>query len=310
MRLTWKKLAVLAMASLAVVSAAGCSEGKQAKEHMLQALRKQAEIRSYSFEGRAELQLSETLRASEMTGDPLTGLLVQSLTASQLRWSGTAQVEPLRLESKLSVAPASGIGQLDVPILIKDTKMYMQIPLLNPKNEYVSMDLGGKSANLSQSSRLLADQTAALLEAIDSKWFASTTSSGDRPAIYTIDIKADNAGPISAQLKLQLPEWIDRLASAGLVGQPQAKALKASIADQTLKIQPPRLIRLVAGADGYVSELQTDISYTLEANGTTTPLQRLALSNQWSRINETPAFNQDIPATAKPLEELLKPVSK
>lgn len=298
------------LALLAFVGLAGCTDrdGKQAKEEALQALRQQAGLQSYTFEGRATLQLGETFAIAP--GNPLTGALIGSLATSTLGWTGTAAVSPPRLEAKLNIAPKAGAPLPEMPILLKDNKLYLQIPYLNPKNEYLSMDVSRQAPGLAQSSQSFAKLAETLVHGLDAKWFkfeapTSAESAVGVKAWYTVAFVDSNVKAISDALQRSLTEGAARLQDSGLLPAPQADALKASLSRKQVKVQPPGRIRLAVGPDGFVQELALDLSYVLEEAGQSGPVQSLQLTNKWGHRNESPVFTQDVPAQAKPLDQLL-----
>lgn len=304
-------IALAAAAVIAVLSAAGCSDGTKIKEHALEALHKQSAIQSYTFEGHTELQLGETFTFSNT--NPLTAALVQSLISAKLEWSGTANANPPRLESKLKITPSSGAPLPSMPILIKDNKLYTQIPLLNPKNEFLSLDMSNSASGLTNSSQTFAKLAESLLQSIDAKWFKTGPRDNNAHASPVWDevwIGENNAKPLSAVMQNKLPEWVDKLQSEGLVTKPQAESIKTALSKKTVKLQQPGSIRIAVGTDGFVQEMQADIRFVLEENGTASPVQSIKLSNKWGQINQSPAFTQDIPAQSKPLDDIWNSLKK
>jgi hypothetical protein len=304
-------IALAAAGAITVFSITGCSDGKKIKEQALEALHKQAEIQSYTFEGQTELQLGDTLTFSNT--NPLTAALVQSLTSAKLDWTGTANANPPRLESTLKITPKGGAALPDVPILIKDNKLYTQIPLLNPKNEFLSLDMSKAAAGLTNSSQTFAKMAETLLQGIDAKWFKTDPVENAAPASPVWDVVTigeNNVKPLSAILQNKLAEWVDMMQSEGVVTKTQAESIKKALSKKTVKLQQPGSIRIAVGADGFVQELQADIRFVLEENSTASPIQSLKLSNKWGQINQSPAFTREIPAQSKPFDDILKSLNK
>jgi hypothetical protein len=304
--LTKRLTAVVVAGWSTLLLVTGCSDNVKIKEEVLEALHKQADIYSYTFAGRSELKLDDTFPLSDT--NPLTASLLHSLTNSNMEWSGAVSLNPLRMESKLMLTPTGGKALPEIPVILNNNKLYMQIPLLNPNNEYISVDLSAAASGLTLSSQTYARWIEGWLTSIEAKWFKrmEDTEEDNYPHWASIAITESNAKVLSALLQSKLLEWCDELLKQKLITKSQADGFKNKWSHTTLALQAPGYIRTSVRKDGFLEELQADIHFVLLENGKTSREQILKFNNKWGEINQVPSFTQEIPANALPIDEILK----
>ncbi|MEF3310373.1 hypothetical protein PV433_15905 [Paenibacillus sp. GYB004] len=224
---------VLAAAALLF---SGCSDGVKEKEAVQQAIRKQSEIQQFRFSGSGSFGWDTPGAASSSASNPLTAALAGAVNGAQLEWSGIASYSPVRLETNVQMTTRSG-NSFQIPFLIKDNKMYAQIPLLNKKDEYYSFDLtkpaGNSSPGALQPDALVRTRDAmtrmldSLLSGVEPKWFKEDKL--DDPGAgkqYSIGITEANAAELSKQMGAGLAGWTGQLQAitGGSWGNPQQLA--------------------------------------------------------------------------------------
>lgn len=298
---------VLAAAALLF---SGCSDGVKEKEAVQQAIRKQSEIQQFRFSGSGSYGWDTPGAASSSAPNPLTAALAGAVNGAQLEWSGIASYSPVRLETNVQMTTRSG-NSFQIPFLIKDNKMYAQIPLLNKKDEYYSFDLtkpaGNSSPGALQPDALVRTRDAmtrmldSLLSGVEPKWFKEDKL--DDPGAgkqYSIGITEANAAELSKQMGAGLAGWTGQLQAitGGSWGNPQQLA--------GLQLQAPGYIRLRVNPESFIERISLDLNGLPAASAPAPGTYRFKLDYSLSDINKPIPFEQDVPAAVKPFEDLLK----
>ena len=95
------------------------------------------------------LAISDGLMKS---ANPLTNGLLSLIRESTITWKGISNVDPLQFQTDLRITPKGSTSPIDIPILIKDSKLYFNMPALNKTaDEYYAIDLQKMSQNQCQS---------------------------------------------------------------------------------------------------------------------------------------------------------------
>lgn len=317
MRMTTTKTLLLGAVLAIAATAAGCTkEPDLAKEKMEQAFLKQSEVSAYSFTGKASLNIQIPAAG---TGKNLIGAaFTDMLTKGDLEWSGAAAYNPVRLEAELKSTPKDSGTALTLPLLFKDNKLYLQLPLLG-KSETFSLDmaelsgLSGKTnpftqENLKSSGKLVSDGFRVLIADIDAKWFkteeAASLSDGGKAQVYRLEITDKNRSEIEAAIKGRLPELADLLSAAGLAGEAQVQALKSSAAGFTL--QAPGTMTLTVDQTGFIRRQTLELAFGFPGTGGQAAANSVKMEQSYGDVNGSPAFKQEPPANARPLGDILK----
>lgn len=306
-----------AAAILAVLFTAGCSEEPdKSKEAMEAAFAKQAEINTYSFAGSAALNIR--LPAAKENGNPLTGLF-GLFTQGKLEWEGAASYEPVRLEADLKSVPDDSGTPLELPIILKDNKLYLHIPVLSTQEDYFSVDMSRLSQlsgnpnpfteeDLKNTTLIITEALRLALTGIDAKWFkeesALTLEDGAKAAVYRLDITEKNRAELEAAIKTTLPDWAGLLANSGLLSQEQADALQKQ--GGSLTVQAPGHISAAVDEAGFIRRHSLDIAYEyMDADGQASS-GSIAFEHSVNDINGTPVFRKQPPANPRSLDDILQ----
>ncbi|MBD2861794.1 hypothetical protein [Paenibacillus oceani] len=292
----------------------GCSDGVKEKEAVQQAIRKQSEIQQFRFSGSGSFGWDTPGAASSSASNLLTTALAGAVNGAQLEWSGIASYNPVRLETNVQMTTRSG-NSFQIPFLIKDNKMYAQIPLLNKKDEYYSFDLA-KPAGSSSPGALPSDALArtrdemtrmldSLLSGVEPKWFKEDKlDDAGAGKQYSIEITEANAAELSKQMEAGLDGWTGQLQA--ITGGTWSGPPKLA----GMQLQAPGYIRLGVNPESFLEQISLDLNALPAASSPAPGTYRFKLDYSLSDINEPISFEQNVPAAVKPFEDLWKLLPK
>ncbi|MCD1261525.1 hypothetical protein B5M42_022235 [Paenibacillus athensensis] len=317
-----KWMPLTAAAAIGLVTLTGCTDHTKLKDSVTQALDKQQSMKAYTFKGSAELGLSDKLLNSP---NLLTGGLLAMLRESTIDWSGAATLEPLQYESDLTITPKGSTSPIAIPVLIKDSKLYFNMPALNKTaDEYYMVDLQQMSASgkspitvdsLKNSSGVGVELGRLLLTDLDAKWFNEAKeplklADGTAAAqSIIIDITAKNEEALNAELKNKLPGLIDTLSTNGLLPTAKADQLKQA-PDGAVKLHAPGQISLAIDDQGFIRDQVIDVAFTTTPAGGQSADNHIKLHQSFGAINQTPTFTKEVPGTIKNFDDILKQLGK
>jgi hypothetical protein len=293
-----KKLILFAAVALtAVTLLTGCrNDGPETREAMKSALSKHTEMTSYRFAGSADITMTLSGSAQEK---PLTAALTALLKESRIEWSGIASTQPIRLESEMKLTPKGSSSTIQLPMMIKDSKLYAHIPLLNKEEEYTVWDSPTQVENLKNAQAAGQEILSIMISDVDPKAFHK-----DDSGALTLTITEKNAQSIAESWSKRWSEMAGLFTKYGLSTEQQfgaAPNTNGSVAPE-LVIHAPGEIKITTDAEGFVKDLSVQVSLTIGINPAQSSLQ-LALSNSYSDVNQSPSFSKDIPSNLKPFEE-------
>lgn len=312
----WKKwMTATCAVSLLVPMLTACTDHEQLKKNVQQAITKQTEMKSYKFSGGADLKLGFNLSSPD--GNPLTAALLNSFKESKIEWSGTSNTEPLQFEADIKLTPA-GNGTIAIPILIKDSKMYFNLPAINKPDEFYMIDMAqlGKDSktplspdNLKNASQVTSALWSKFAGAVDAKWFEEAKDpvklpDGKPAKSYSITVTDKNAAEISSALSSKLPEIADVLQSNGLLGADQAAKWKSSKASVQLK--PSSKLTLLIDEQGFVRDEQLQLGFAIKNGDGSSSDNQVTLHEAYDQVNQPPQFQKDVPKQTKPFDDILK----
>jgi hypothetical protein len=293
-----KKLVLFAAVALTAVSLlAGCqNDGPEIREAMKLALSKHTEMTSYRFTGSADISMTRSGSAQEK---PLTAALTALLKESRIEWSGIASTQPVRLESEIQLTPKGSSSTIQLPMMIKDNKLYAHIPLLNKEEEYTVWDTPAQVENLKNAQAAGQEILSLLVSDIDPSAFRK-----DDTGALTLSITEKNAKSIAEIWSKRWSEMNGLLAKYGLYTDQQSDAAPKTDGSGApeLVIHAPGEIKISTDAEGFVKDLFIQVSLTTGSHPNQSSLQ-LSLSNSYGDVNQSPAFSKEIPVNLKPFEE-------
>jgi hypothetical protein len=266
----------------------GCSSEDELKLEVLEAISKQNEISSYHFNGSANLHL-DWASLTQSRQDPLTASLTGLLTNSNIQWEGAAQKESAQLEMDLTIQPHQSDSTFSIPIIIKDNKLYFNIPLLTVSDEeYLYLDLEGDLTSLPFTSILTH-----IAEAMDEKMFEEINKDDDETTkTIAIHITQENIQEIIESLQTKLPLIITELENSNLINTEKATQWReysaSELADKIMitDMDEAGLISFTINQQGFITEQALKLYF---AN------QSLEINNRLDNINQDFQFEKEIP---------------
>lgn len=310
----WVSLAFVTVLSVSALTA--CTDNEKIKQTVQQSVAKQNEIKSYQFAGSAGLSLSDTLLSSP---NPLTNSLLTLLRESTIDWKGTSGSDPVQFETDLQVTPKGASSGIAIPVLIKDSKLYFNMPAISKPDEYYVVDLAQISKNskspltpdsLKNTSQVSTALSSLIFTGIDAKWFKEAKDpiqlkDGTPAKSIAIEITPKNEKEITAYLQSKLPEFINILQTNGLMTTEQAEKFKNGPA-KSLQIQAPGKLSVAIDDQGFIRDQAFDLRFSVTAADGKASANQLTLHQTLDSINQPPVFTKEIPKNTKPFEDVMK----
>jgi hypothetical protein len=289
----------------------GCTDNKQLKQDLLQAVSKQQEIKTYKFNGSIELKADTSLFGQ---ASPITSALFALIKDSKIDYKGISSLEPSRMESELKVTPA-GASPIDIPVLIKDSKLYFHIPAINKDEEFMVLPVqaakspapaSGSGEPLQNTGRLTAAFDQQLLNEIDPNWLQTAKdpvilADGTTAKRITLDVNPKNEKTFSDYWDKLQPGFIELLKTNSLASGASLETWQAAL--KQIKIKAPTTVDMLIDNQGFIHEQKWNLSFT---SGGSANINHMVWTQSLTEINQNPAFAQEIPAKTKSLDELLK----
>ncbi|MEX1030538.1 MAG: hypothetical protein WDZ91_10935 [Paenibacillaceae bacterium] len=315
----------LIMLVLLATAAVGCGDGEQLQLDVQNALAKHTEMNNYRFSGSANLALERP--DGDWSSNPLTAGILTMITNGQLSWEGIASVEPVRMELLLKLTPHSSSQAIDIPMLIKDNKMYLHIPAINEPEQYYEINLDQLSEmsstdnplsvkQLGNAGQLFSSIFQKIVSSVNPKRFEEIT--GKDADLRSINITL-NQKHVEEAIDIwftAVPEIMKQLNDAGYI-QPkteQAWEQKLSQANyrnwiersDEITLNQPLTLLMKLDDEGYVRESHMKADITATDKKTTTKTWSVDVVNRYDDINQNPAFTQPIPTNVKPFSDILE----
>lgn len=317
----WSKMPLILSLSLAIAwTATGCSDGGREKEKIQQALAKQSEMKTFAFTGSADLDLEPVKAGGETGQNPVTASLLGLFTKSRLEWNGIAALDPLRMEADLKSTPSGSSTPIELPFLLKDNKVYLNIPLLNRKDEYYLVDMeklasstGGQAGafqpeSLKNITKSSSEMLKLALTDVSPKQFKKGTSvtlkDGTKADVITLQITEKNNKELSEAVRGKLGEIADALAGGGIMTPGQADNLKKN--SGKFQLEAPGQLSVSIDADGFIREQTVQLSYVTTGSDGKERKEKLSFTQAYNEINKEPKFTKEEPKNVRPLSDILK----
>lgn len=292
-----------------------CTNNKEIQTTVIQAITKQSEMKAYSFEGSAVLGLGDGLVAAT---NPLTLGLINMLKDSTIEWKGSAEQTPARLEITLKLTPKNANTPINIPVLIKDNKLYFSIPAINKQGEFFVMDLstssigsnnGIKPEALQNATSSMSNIMRIFIDNAESKWLKEDKEPAQIPdgttgKSITMEITSGNEKAVNKVLKDKLGEMIDNLSTGGFITTATAENWKSKNTNQ-IEIKAPSKLQLIIDNEGNIRSQTFDLKIGITDSNGTTNIHAITIKQNYNNINGTPAFEMNIPENPKSFNEVL-----
>ncbi len=244
------------------------------KSKVIEAMNKQKEINNYRFSG--EMNLNLNMNDSSSSQNPLTAGLLSMLSHSVIQWQGIAQKSPTELEIDLIIRPHASDLIINIPAMIKDTKLYFNMPMLTlHSNEYLFFELGNES-NFSFTNMMI---NVAL--AIDNNYYERTKSLEEITETITVQITQDSVYTFIQSLQDQFPF----LSETNILNI------------QTMELTEPAYISITMNDEGYIINQKIKLHYSENT---------LALQFSMDDINKSVPFEKETPEETRSFDDILQ----
>ncbi|WP_166243789.1 hypothetical protein [Paenibacillus turpanensis] len=310
--------AALLAATVALTAfTAGCKDNKQWQDAAVQAFTKQNEVSNYAFSGKADLNL-KPLAKPQSGGFSIANTLNAMLLKSSIAFKGVSSRQPVQLEADVTVSLQGGAQSYNIPLLIKDNKLYTSMPILNQADEYISIDLeeaskaSGSANPLTAASMDTLNQmlNAALgnwVKAIDPSLFANTAQEKDAPPVISIKLEGKSGMAALAEFAKQWPATVDQWVSQNWINAAQAEQWKTMISSiASAELEKPGSIMLYLNNEGFIQRTVIDLQLLLKDSSGSQSSQSIKWDVALDQINGNPPITKEVPAKVLPLEDLLK----
>jgi hypothetical protein len=299
----------------------GCTKSTHYKEDVQASLKKQAEMKNYAFSGNADLALGNFIPQAK-DSNPITTNLLGILQNSKLAYTGIVNTAPVQLEVDLKATPAALAGAtLDLPIILKENKLYLNIPLLSQKDEYFSIDLTklGTAENpksplspdsLKNVSQIASSISNLVIADLQEKWFTKakdqvTLKDGSKATTLSVQVDDKNKAALSTSLQTKLPEIITSLKTNGILSAEQADKLKQSNF-KAIQVTTPSSVIFTIDQAGFIRDQEVNLTFTMPDETGAAVNHHINVHQSYEQINQSPKFTKEIPQKIKPFEDVLK----
>ncbi|MEK8129698.1 hypothetical protein WMW72_17470 [Paenibacillus filicis] len=297
-----------AVIGFAVLLISGCTDRKQLKDEWLQAAAKQEQMQSYQFAGEAGFQLDPSLFQG---AQPLTAAMLSAFKEGKLTYQGKASLkEPAQAEADFKLSAKGSDTGLDMPVVLKDNKLYLHLPIISKADEYVSVPLTAQPERLNQTGRLSAAVSSKLLQGVDPAWLEAggkdeKLATGETATRITLQVTDKNRKQVSEYLAQAIPAALEEWTTSGLLSDAQTKAWKEALG--SLQLAAPSTLDIWIDAQGFIRQQKGELRFSLKEGG---PVHTVTWTHRTDAVNEPPAFSKEPPKQAKPLADILKLLPK
>lgn len=311
-----KWITLTAVTAISLISLTACTDNTKVKEALEQSLNKQKEMKSYTFDGSTTLAISDGLMKSS---NPLTNGLLSLVRESTMDWKGISNVEPLQFQTDLKITPKGSTSPFEIPILIKDSKLYFNMPALNKTaDEYYAIDLQKMSQNstspltvdtLKNTSQLSATFGNLIFSGIDSKWYKEAKETvklkdGSSAKSISVELTSKNEKELNTLLQTKLPEFIGYLQNNGFLTADKAEQFKKNQAN-LLQLKAPGKMVVAIDDTGFIRDQTIDVGFTITVDGKAQD-NHILFHQTYDAINQASPLTKELPKNVKSFDEILK----
>ncbi|WP_442603743.1 hypothetical protein [Paenibacillus sp. KN14-4R] len=310
----WLSLALVTVLMSSLLIA--CTDNKAIQTTVLQGIAKQSEIKSYTFEGTADVKIGDGLIPAS---NPLTQTFINVFKESTLKWNGVTNADTAQFESDINVTPKGGTEGFNIPILIKDNKLYFHMPAINKPEQYYSIDMAtsGKNATGAVAPEALKNATTtfssiykSIASSVEPKWFqeekaAVNLKDGTSGKAYNIEINEKNEKAVNEMIQSKNSELYDSLKNSGIVSAEQIDKWKSQNQPK-ITIQAPSKLRLVIDDKGFIRDQTLDLNLAITAAEGNPNKISFNIHQLFNDVNTQPPFKKEIPKDVKNFDEIIK----
>lgn len=266
------------------------------KEQLIAAFEQQAEIENYRFSGHADLAIDWPAFSGKQLA-PLTSSFIAMFASSSMQWHGVSDLTSRRMEIDLQVQPSSLQTTFNIPTLINNSKLYLQLPLFAAdEDEYLSYDLQDYGSQLP-----FASLVTQLTSTLDEEHFTAVEQGDD--TVVGIHVTQDNIAELRSALLASLPSVIDELIGSKLINEQLAELWRHELEQieerfTITTIDEPGLISFQIDEQGYIVAQQVQLYFDNQV---------VDIALTFSDINQaSDAFEKLLPEKVRPIEPLIE----
>lgn len=227
-----RKISVFMLIAAIMMLVIGCSGSQPPVTELKEAMAKQKDMKSYSFDGDMKLSLDipeESLSTMEdIYSQEMVNGIIGAVNGATLKWEGTYEAESLHAEIMFHLnVPYNGAGfTFDVPVIMNGNELYMKIPMVS--EQYVYMNLSeemekatGETVDLKEEMKKQYELQTNVMNVIEQElkdYFKSgdtkaySLSDGKVSEVITFELKEENTEAfIKTLLSSVLPKVIEEL---------------------------------------------------------------------------------------------------
>ncbi|MCM3267318.1 hypothetical protein [Paenibacillus elgii] len=298
-----------ALISCTVLLTSACTDHQQVKQDLVQAVAKQEQIQSYRYAGEAELKLDASLFSGSQ---PVTAALLGLVKESKFEYSGLVSLaDPVRMEASVKLTPKGAASPIELPFLLKDNKMYLQMPAITKADEYLMLPLDKQADKLKNTGRLSASLIGKLLVGVNPNWLEPGSkdeklADGEPAKRITLTVTDKNKQDTAKYFAAALPSVLNELMISGLSGTGQTEEWKKSL--ERIKIEAPTTLSILIDNQGFIREQTGKLYFSVE--GGNDAKNSVEWTYKVQEINQTPAFTKEAPKQVKHAEDILRLLPK
>ena len=312
-----KNVLIAIAAAIGLLLLSGCEpEGKKLQEELATILSQDQQLSNYRFSGSAQFSLP----ISAFGGGPFAQELLSLAKDSVMEWQGTAYTNPQQVEAVITFKPASSATPAEIPVLIKDNKLYFHIPQINEQDEYFSWDLPEPgSAAAFDVHGLSAAISKHLVTHLKPQWFRENSINPENPfpRSVTAEIPQEDAQELVSSVKSGLPEMIAELQEQNSFLAKQLESLQQLLnspewtkREKNLELSEPAVFAFIFDEAGTIIHRQIKMDFRLPNENGESEAYRFHFDHRLEQINEDPPLNQSVPEHVLSLEKILQQLAQ
>ncbi len=314
------KLIVWVLILLSLVFTTSCNQPEEIKNMVLHAIEKQTEIKSYHFEGSAQIDIDHSLFTNKQT---LAKELMQLINKSTLTWSGFAQTQPNLIEMDLKITPMGSTTAMEIPVMMTSEHIYIQLPGINSIGEYTQINIPAEKDNQANStdlessvsnsaSHIIFALTSILYREAPADWFKlsdmlATTDTEVVAQHITIEHQDPTNRTFTDGFQTPLIPYRDLLAFTGLISDGSSNG---TVNLRQLSWSTPSKMVIDIDPQGFISQQTIDVSLALPNEQAENKIIRLKYQQTYDQINQPPSFTKKIPKQILIWDDLLANINK
>ncbi|MFD2672339.1 hypothetical protein [Marinicrinis sediminis] len=306
------KFPLFMIAAILLVMVAACNQqDDKIKEEVMEALEAYEASSHQQFDG----ELRSSVQADLQTPSALSSLL-PFLKDANMQLEGKRTDDPLQLEATVSMQ-LGDLG-LEMPVQVKEQKVYFQLPMLGQSDMNYSLDLDPDvSAQALQMDDILAELLQTLFTEIDAKHFEVLTQEQENDqelADRTIALVLEEEDKLALMLDMNeaLPGLLDVLVNKQWITEQQSEQWQSYLTQESsiqylrdITFNEPGHLAVTLNEQKNISGFHLKLDVTDHRD----QVQQFELDYSVDNLDQAPSFDQSVPEDALRFEDILRLLS-